>query len=162
MFKSLFSQKREQIHAPLTGKVVLLEEVPDPVFSEKMMGDGVAIVPIQSQVFSPVDGEILNVFPTKHAISIRSKTGAELLIHMGLETVKLNGEGFNVLVENGDKIKKGSPIAEFDIEKVSNTGTNVITPIILVNGDQFKIENRVSDQSIKGGQDMMMEITKIK
>ncbi|HZH61315.1 MAG TPA: PTS glucose transporter subunit IIA [Metabacillus sp.] len=161
MFKSLFTQKKEPIYAPLTGKVVLLEEVPDPVFSQKMMGDGVAIIPTSNQVFSPVDGEILNVFPTKHAISIRSKTGAELLIHMGIETVKLNGEGFNVFVNNGDKIKKGNPIAEFDIEKVLNTGTNVITPIILVNGDQFKIENKVSDQSITGGQDMMMEITKI-
>ncbi len=161
MFKSLFTQKKEIIHTPLTGKVVPLEEVPDPVFSQKMMGDGVAIIPTSNQVFSPVDGEILSVFPTKHAISIRSKTGAELLIHMGIETVKLNGEGFHVLVNEGDKIKKGSSIAEFDIEKVSNTGTNVITPIILVNGDQFKIENRVSHQSITGGQDMLMEITKI-
>lgn len=161
MFKSLFSPKKEQIHAPLTGKVVLLEEVPDPVFSEKMMGDGIAIDPTQNQVFSPVDGEIVSVFPTKHAITIRSKSGAELLIHMGLETVKLNGEGFHVLVEEGDKIKKGNPIAEFDINKVSNTGTKVITPIILLNVKQFKIENRQNNQSVTGGQDMIMEITKI-
>ncbi|PMC34297.1 PTS glucose transporter subunit IIA [Bacillus sp. UMB0899] len=160
MFKSLFTQKKEPVYAPLTGKLVSIEEVPDPVFSQKMMGDGVAIDPSQNQVFSPVDGEVVSVFPTKHAITIRSKSGAELLIHMGLETVKLNGEGFNVLVSEGDKIKKGNPIAEFDIDKVSNTGTKVITPIVLLNGEQFKIENRQNNQSVTGGQDMIMEITK--
>ncbi|WP_175639405.1 PTS sugar transporter subunit IIA [Metabacillus schmidteae] len=160
MFKSLFTQKKEPVHAPLTGKLVSLEEVPDPVFSQKMMGDGIAIDPSENQVFSPVDGEVVSVFPTKHAITIRSKSGAELLIHMGLETVKLNGEGFHVLVGEGDKIKIGNPIAEFDINKVSNTGTKIITPIVLLNGEQFKIENRQSNQSVTGGQDMIMEITK--
>lgn len=160
MFKSLFTQKKESVHAPLTGKLVALEEVPDPVFSQQMMGDGIAIDPTENQVFSPVDGEVVSVFPTKHAITIRSKSGAELLIHMGLETVKLNGEGFNVLVGEGDKIKKGNPIAEFDINKVSNTGTKVITPIILLNGEQYTIENKQNNSSVTGGQDLIMEITK--
>lgn len=160
MFKSLFTQKKEPVHAPLTGKLVSLEEVPDPVFSQKMMGDGIAIDPSQNQVFSPVDGEVVSVFPTKHAITIRSKSGAELLIHMGLDTVKLNGEGFDVLVGEGDKIKKGNPIAEFDLNKVSNTGTKVITPIVLLNGEQFKIENKQNNSSVTGGQDIIMEITK--
>ena len=162
MFNKLFTQKKESIHAPLTGKAVALEQVPDPVFSEKMMGDGMAIEPTENQVFSPVEGEVVSVFPTKHAITIRSKSGAEILIHMGLETVKLNGEGFQVHVAEGDKVKKGNPIAEFDIQQVSNTGTKIITPIILLNGEQFKIENKQNNQSVTGGQDVMMEITKIK
>ncbi|WP_100331300.1 PTS sugar transporter subunit IIA [Bacillus xiapuensis] len=161
MFQSWFKQKKESICAPLTGKVVLLESVPDPVFSQKMMGDGVAIIPTNNQVFSPVDGEIMNVFPTKHAISLRSKAGAELLIHMGLETVNLKGDGFNVLVHEGAQVKQGEPIAEFDIEKVSSHGNDVITPIILVNGDSFKIENRQSNQDTAGGKEIIMEIAKI-
>lgn len=161
MFKSIFKSKKETIIAPLTGKVVALEEVPDPVFSQKMMGDGIAIIPSDNRVFSPIDGEIVDVFPTKHAISLRSKNGAELLIHMGLETVNLKGEGFNVLVNSGDKISKGDLIAEFDIEKVSKFGNNVITPIILLNGEQFKLENKEIKQSITGGNDTLMDIAKI-
>lgn len=162
MFKSLFKKKMEpeQVQAPLTGKVVALEEVPDPVFSQKMMGDGVAIIPSDKQVYSPVDGEVVNVFPTKHAISLRTKAGAELLIHMGLETVELKGEGFNILVQDGTKVSKGDPIAEFDFEKVSSLGKEVITPIILLNGEQFKLENKHTHQSTTGGKDIIMEITK--
>ncbi|WP_394237203.1 PTS glucose transporter subunit IIA [Niallia oryzisoli] len=162
MFKSLFKKKMEpeQVQAPLTGKVVSLEEVPDPVFSQKMMGDGVAIIPSDKQVYSPVDGEIVSVFPTKHAISLRTKAGAELLIHMGLETVELKGEGFQILVQDGSKVSKGEPIAEFDFEKVSSLGKEVITPIILLNGDQYKIENRQTSTSTTGGKDIIMELVK--
>ncbi|MBD8069915.1 PTS glucose transporter subunit IIA [Bacillus sp. PS06] len=163
MFKSLFKKKMEpeQVQAPLSGKMVPLEEVPDPVFSQKMMGDGIAIIPSDKQVFSPIDGEVVNVFPTKHAISLRSKSGVELLIHMGLETVELKGEGFQILVQNGAKVSKGEPIAEFDYEKVSSLGKEVITPVILLNGDQFKIENRQIHQSTTGGKDIIMEISKV-
>ncbi|WP_428909617.1 PTS sugar transporter subunit IIA [Niallia sp. Krafla_26] len=159
MFK-LFKSKKESVYAPLTGKIVPLEEVPDPVFSQKMMGDGVAIIPTDGQVVSPVDGEVISVFPTKHAISLRTNHGAEILIHMGLDTVNLKGDGFTILVDDGAKVTKGTPIAQYDIEKVSNHGNNVITPIILVNGDQFKIENRQSNLSTNGGKDIIMEIIK--
>jgi len=162
MFKSLFKKNKEpeQVQAPLTGKIVALEEVPDPVFSQKMMGDGIAIIPADKKVYSPVDGEVVNVFPTKHAISLRSKMGVELLIHMGLETVELKGEGFQILVQDGTKVSKGDPIAEFDFEKVSSLGKEVITPVILLNGDQFKIENKQINTSTTGGKDTIMEITK--
>ncbi len=162
MFKSLFKKNKEpeQVQAPLTGKIVALEEVPDPVFSQKMMGDGIAIIPADKKVYSPVDGEVVNVFPTKHAISLRSKMGVELLIHMGLETVELKGEGFQILVQDGAKVSKGEPIAEFDFEQVSSLGKEVITPVILLNGDQFKIENKQTGISTTGGKDIIMEITK--
>ncbi|KAA9029946.1 PTS sugar transporter subunit IIA [Niallia endozanthoxylica] len=162
MFKSLFKKNKEpeQVQAPLTGKIVALEEVPDPVFSQKMMGDGIAIIPADKKVYSPVDGEVVNVFPTKHAISLRSKMGVELLIHMGLETVELKGEGFQILVQDGTKVSKGEPIAEFDFEKVSSLGKEVITPVILLNGDQFKIENKQTGASTTGGKDIIMEIAK--
>ncbi len=163
MLKSLFKKKttNTSIIAPLTGKVVLLDEVPDQVFSQKMMGDGIAIIPSANTLVSPVDGEIVNVFPTKHAITIRSKSGVELLIHMGLDTVNLKGEGFKVMVNDGDKIAVGDPIAEFDIDKVSSSGLNTITPIIVVNSEVYKIEDRKQDELVSAGKDLIMEITKI-
>ncbi|WP_071392960.1 PTS sugar transporter subunit IIA [Bacillus tuaregi] len=162
MFKSLFKKKvePEQVMAPLTGKTVTLEDVPDPVFSQKMMGDGMAIIPADKQVYAPVDGEIVNVFATKHAITMRTKAGAEILIHMGLETVELKGEGFNILVQDGTKVTKGQPIAEFDIEKVSSLGKEIITPIILLNGEEFKLENKLTSATTTGGKDIIMEISK--
>src|SRR5699024_3774093 len=102
MFKNLFKKKEtpkeEQIIAPLSGKVKQLEEVPDPTFSEKMMGEGIAIEPDEGLVVAPFDGEIIQVFPTKHAIGIQGESGLEILIHIGLETVSLKGEGFEVFV----------------------------------------------------------------
>ena len=104
MFKKLFGKKEEpiktvQLLAPITGTALSLDNVPDPVFSEKMMGDGIAIEPSEGIVVSPVDGEIIQVFPTKHAIGIRAKNGTEILIHIGLETVSLKGEGFETHVK---------------------------------------------------------------
>ncbi len=96
----------EQVASPLTGKVVPLSEVPDQVFSTKMMGDGFAVEPTDGTVVSPVDGTIVNVFPTKHAIGIQSNTGREVLIHFGIDTVKLNGQGFEALVSEGAAVKK--------------------------------------------------------
>jgi sugar PTS system EIIA component len=162
MFKSIFKKgkKTSTLVAPLTGRVVSLGEVPDQVFSEKMMGDGVAIIPIESTLFSPIDGEVVDVFQTKHAITLRSNEGAEILIHMGLETVNLKGDGFDINVSGGDKISKGSPLAKFDIEKIKGLGYKVITPIILLNGDKFEITHHSSDNEVLGGKDILMEISK--
>src|SRR5699024_10059327 len=93
--------------APMTGKRIALEDVPDKVFSEKMMGDGFAIEPQDGRLVSPVDGKILNIFPTKHAIGIVDDLGHEILIHIGLDTVQLKGQGFTVKVAEGDLIEKG-------------------------------------------------------
>src|SRR5699024_6981164 len=91
---------------PVDGKLVSLEEVPDPVFSEKMMGDGIAVRPTSDEVLSPCDGKIVQVFPTKHAVGIQTANGADVLIHVGLETVELNGEGFTSFVDEGDQVNK--------------------------------------------------------
>ena len=95
---------------PIEGEIIPLDEIPDPVFSQKMMGDGFGIIPSKGLVVSPVDGEIINVFPTKHAVGIMSKQGYEILIHVGLETVNLKGEGFTLLVKQGDHVLKGQKI----------------------------------------------------
>jgi glucose PTS system EIICBA or EIICB component len=146
--------------APLSGKVVSLEEVPDEVFSQKMMGDGIAVQPTSGDVYSPVDGEIVDVFPTKHAITLRSDEGAELLIHLGLETVNLKGEGFEIKVSPKDKIKKGDLIAQFAIDQIGEKGYNTITPIILLNGDQFKIDHSSYPSNVVGGKDVLIKVQK--
>ncbi|WP_102028096.1 glucose-specific PTS transporter subunit IIBC [Salirhabdus sp. Marseille-P4669] len=146
--------------APLSGQAVALEEVPDQVFSEKMMGDGIAIIPTDGKLVSPIDGEVVTVFPTKHAITLKSTEGVELLIHMGLDTVQLKGEGFDIKVQDGQKIKKGDQLANFDLTKVQEAGYNIITPIIIANGDQFKITEAKTGADVVAGQDAVIEVSK--
>lgn len=118
---------------PIAGEVVPLSKVPDPTFAEKMMGDGFAIVPTEGMVVSPVDGEIVNLFPTKHAIGLLSSNGVEILIHFGIDTVNLKGTGFKALVNQGDKVKAGQPLLEVDLEYVKQHARSTITPIIFTN-----------------------------
>ncbi|MDX5474155.1 MAG: PTS glucose transporter subunit IIA [Bacillaceae bacterium] len=139
-FKKLFGRKEEAtkdgaIISPLTGKVVPLEEVPDPVFAQKMMGDGFAIEPTEGAVVSPVDGEIVQFFPTKHAIGIKTASGVEVLIHVGLETVSMNGEGFEGHVQVGDNVKVGTKLISFDLALIAEKAKSTVTPIIMTNGD---------------------------
>ncbi|ELJ9316929.1 PTS glucose transporter subunit IIA, partial [Staphylococcus pseudintermedius] len=107
MFKKLFGKSEEankeiQVYAPMTGEYVKIEDIPDPVFAQKMMGDGFGIRPTEGKVVSPITGVVDNVFPTKHAIGLKADNGLEVLVHIGLDTVQLNGEGFETLVNSGD------------------------------------------------------------
>ena len=102
--------------APLSGKVVALEQVPDPVFAEKALGEGAAIIPESGKIYSPVDGEVASVAATQHAFGFSSTDGLDVLVHVGLETVALNGEGFTVHVKEGDKVKAGDLVAEVDLK----------------------------------------------
>ncbi|MCR2823651.1 N-acetylglucosamine-specific PTS transporter subunit IIBC [Lederbergia panacisoli] len=125
---------------PITGEVIPLTDVPDQVFSQKMMGDGFAIIPEKGAVASPVDGEILNVFPTKHAIGIRSKQGYEILIHVGIDTVNLKGEGFTSHVKEGDNVSKGQEILTFNLDYIKKNATSAITPIIFTNLTKMNVK----------------------
>ncbi|HZG61793.1 MAG TPA: PTS glucose transporter subunit IIA [Anoxybacillus sp.] len=163
MFKKLFGKKErkkeETLFAPLNGKVVDIEQVPDPTFSQKLMGEGIAIEPVDGTVVSPVNGEIIQFFHTKHAIGIRSETGLEILIHVGLETVMLNGEGFTGHVQVGDKVKVGDRLITFDLEFIKEKAASSITPIVITNMDivQSIEKNPVTDA--KAGVDSLMDIT---
>lgn len=129
--------------SPITGEIKPISEVPDAVFSEKMMGDGFAIIPEDGTIVSPVDGTIVNFFPTKHAIGIESDTGLEVLIHVGIDTVKLEGNGFEALIAQGDKVKAGQPLLQVDLDYVKNNATSIITPIVFTNlkaGQSIAIE----------------------
>ncbi|ENH97626.1 PTS system glucose-specific transporter subunit IICBA [Gracilibacillus halophilus YIM-C55.5] len=119
--------------SPIEGEVLPLEEVPDQVFSTKMMGDGFAINPVDGNIVSPVNGKIVNIFPTKHAIGILADNGAELLIHIGLDTVNLKGEGFTAKVEEGDEVKQGQLLMEVDLSYIEENAPSKITPVIFTN-----------------------------
>ncbi|MXQ55241.1 PTS sugar transporter subunit IIA [Shimazuella alba] len=153
MFDKLFGKKQEQelFVSPLSGEMIKMEETPDLVFSKKMMGDGVAIIPFDGKVVAPIDGEIIQIFPTKHAIGILSNKGLEILIHIGLETVAMKGEGFTVYVNKNDKIKAGDLLMEFDLELIKKKASSTVTPIVITNGEKIQsIEKTYSKEAVAG------------
>ncbi|MDC3413265.1 PTS glucose transporter subunit IIA [Aquibacillus sp. 3ASR75-11] len=161
MLKGLFGNKETDVYikAPATGKVVSLEEVPDPTFSQKMMGEGVAIEPAEGKVVAPMDAEIVQVFPTKHAIGLKSKSGIELLIHIGLETVGMNGEGFEAHVKQGDKVKVGDPLVSFDLDLIKQKASSTVTPVIITNSDQYSVEI-LQEESVTAASTELLHVTK--
>ncbi|MEH7336239.1 glucose-specific PTS transporter subunit IIBC [Neobacillus drentensis] len=129
--------------APIKGEIKPITEVPDQVFAGKMMGDGFAIVPAEGTVVSPVDGKIVNLFPTKHAIGILSDGGREILIHVGIDTVNLKGQGFETLVSENERVTKGQPLLKVDLDYIKEHATSTITPIVFTNlteGEKVVIE----------------------
>ncbi|MCC3865623.1 glucose PTS transporter subunit IIA [Terrisporobacter petrolearius] len=137
------------IVAPIEGNAISLEEVGDGVFSEGMLGKGVAIEPTVGRAVSPVDGVISTVFDTKHAVGLTSDNGVEVLIHIGLDTVKLNGQHFTTHVKAGDKVKAGDLLVEFDIEKIKEAGYPTVTPVIVTNTDSYKDVESITKGSVK-------------
>ena len=129
--------KQESIACPIKGKVIELEEVGDEAFSGGMLGEGFAVVPGEGKLYAPVDGIIAAVFRTKHALAMESKEGAEVLIHLGLDTVKRNGKGFYMKVEAGQKVKKGELICEFDLEDIKADGYVMTTPVVISNNAEY-------------------------
>ncbi len=125
--------KNEVIYAPITGEMKDMSETPDATFAQKMMGDGVVIFPSEGSVFAPFDGEVTFVFGTKHAIGLISALGTEMLIHVGIDTVQLDGKGFEVFVNDGDKIKKGDILIKFDIDYLIENAPSLATPIVFTN-----------------------------
>ncbi|MEH7246204.1 glucose-specific PTS transporter subunit IIBC [Neobacillus niacini] len=123
----------EGFMAPLKGELKPITEVPDQVFAGKMMGDGFAIVPSEGTIVSPVNGKIVNLFPTKHAIGILSDTGREILIHVGIDTVNLKGQGFETLVSENDIVEQGQPLLKVDLDYIKEHATSTITPIVFTN-----------------------------
>jgi len=140
---SINAVKETTIASPLKGKVLPITEVPDQVFAGKMMGDGFAVEPVDGEIVSPVDGKVVNVFPTKHAIGLLSKGGREILIHFGIDTVKLQGEGFTAFVKEGDEVKVGQTLMKADIEAIKDKVPSIITPVVFTNlaeGESISIE----------------------
>ena len=152
--------KSSKILSPMTGEAVGLGEVPDPVFSQKIVGDGMAVIPSEGKLLSPVDGEIISVADTKHAYGLRTAEGLELLIHVGLETVHLNGECFQVFVKPGDKVKAGDLLAEVDLAYLKERGINPITPVLVCGGFQGQQLNAAAGP-VQAGKTVLMELSEV-
>ena len=127
-----------EIASPLDGKEIALKDVDDEVFASGVTGKGIAIIPENNTVLSPADGTVSVLFPSKHAVGITTKEGIEILVHIGLNTVMLNGEGFTTFVKQGDQVKKGQKLLEFDKDFITNKGCSLQSPLIITNADQFK------------------------
>ena len=149
--------KKIRISAPVSGKVIPIESVPDSVFSEKVLGDGVAIMPTDGKIYSPVDGVVENVAETLHAYGFRSDDGIEVLVHFGLETVGLGGNGFKSHVKAGDRVKKGQLVAEVDVELLKENNINLITPVVICQADGFNIDKE-KDKSVLAGAEGIMTL----
>lgn len=161
MFGFLKKKKTEYLlGSPAKGKAVPLSQVTDPTFSEGMLGDGVAVIPSEGKIYAPIDGEVGMVFDTLHAVSLTAECGAEILIHVGLDTVTLKGEGFTSHVQAGDKVKKGDLLLEVDLEKVKAAGFDTITPMLICNTDDYESVEGLSGKDVVPGDDVIRIVAK--
>lgn len=137
--KKMFGGKDDKkvILAPVEGKAVSLKEVNDPTFSQEILGKGVAVIPSKGRVVAPADGVVSVFFETKHAVSITADNGAEIIVHVGLDTVNLKGEHYTAYKKQGDKVKAGELLLEFDLEAIKAAGYDVITPVIICNTPDY-------------------------
>lgn len=158
-FTKLFGKHTDGICAPIAGKAVPITEVPDPTFSEGMLGNGIAIEPTDGKVYAPCDATVDTMFSTGHAVSLVADFGAEILIHVGLETVGLEGKPFKVHVANGDKVKKGQLMIEVDLEAIKEAGLPTITPVLICNSDDYPtFKTHVGDAVTN--EDVVIELAK--
>lgn len=148
-----------EILSPLAGKAIALEDVPDPTFAEGILGLGAAVEPSEGKITAPADGTVGTLFDTHHAIGLNLDNGAELLIHIGINTVELNGEGFTAHVSEGDRVKKSQTLITFDKELIASKGYKTVTPVIVTNPDEYSAVKRVADGNVTE-KDVLIELAK--
>lgn len=166
MFKNLFGKKKEEkskepleIKSPVNGKYVKIEDIPDPVFAEKMMGEGFGIEPVDGKIVAPVSGEVIQVFQTNHAVGIKTASGAEVLIHIGLETVAMEGKGFTGHVSEGDNVRAGDLLVEVDLPLVEAEANSTITPVIITNSNDIVASyDVVNTGDVTAGESVVMKV----
>ncbi|WP_010529371.1 PTS system trehalose-specific EIIBC component [Lentibacillus jeotgali] len=145
------------IYSPVSGEVRQLKEVPDPTFSQKMMGDGLAVEPSEGKVVAPINGEVVQLFPTKHAVGIQGDSGIEILIHIGLDTVNMDGEGFEASVGQGDYVKAGDTLITFDKNLVLEKAQGAVTPVIITNGNEVETLEKTGDNTVEAGSSVLLK-----
>ena len=160
----MFKGKKEEVAtidilAPITGEIIAIEDVPDVVFAEKIVGDGIAIRPTGNKMVAPCDGEIGKIFETNHAFSLESDTGIELFVHFGIDTVELKGQGFTRIASEGQKVKAGDTIIEFDLEYLTANAKSILTPVVISNMDELKELQKMSG-TVTVGVDAVLKIIK--
>lgn len=155
MFSFFKKEEPFKVVACVDGKCIALSEVKDDVFSQKMMGDGFAVIPSSDTIVSPVSGTIETIFPTKHALGIKAKDGIEIILHIGLDTVNLNGEGFTVLTKTYAKVKAGDELVRIDREFLLEKGYDLSTMVIFTAGYEKEIHLSKEGQQVKAGETLI-------
>lgn len=140
------------VWSPLTGRIVLLQDVNDEVFAERVMGDGVAIAPTDGTVVAPVEGRIVKLFPGGHAIALQTADGLQVLVHVGIDTVHLKGDGFEVHAADGDEVKVGDRLVTVDLTRLEELGVDSTSPIIIISGEPARV---VVDEAAVAGQPLL-------
>ena len=158
-FKKLFGKNTDDFYAPMAGKAIPITQVPDPTFAEKMLGNGIAIEPAEGKVYAPCNATVDMMFTTGHAVSLVADCGAEILIHVGLETVSLEGKPFKTHAANGDKVKKGQLLIEVDLEAVKAAGLQTVTPMVICNTDDYATFNTIVGKDVTND-DVVIELAK--
>ncbi|MEZ4741829.1 MAG: glucose PTS transporter subunit IIA [Bdellovibrionota bacterium] len=153
--ESVSLEKRLLLHAPINGEVLSLKDVPDPTFADLLLGDGFAIRPADGVVYAPFNAEVVQLFRTNHAIGLKSENGLEVLIHIGIDTVKLNGDGFKAFVKVGERVVSGQKLIEFDYEKISKQAKSLITPVVVTNMDLVESLNIVRFGNVEKGNEVI-------
>lgn len=132
-----FKKITESVYSPVSGRIVSLDEVPDPVFAKRSVGDGFAVIPTDGSFRSPVDGELVLVAKTRHAFAVRTHEGAEILVHIGIDTVTLKGKGFTGHRQAGETVSRGDIIISCDLDDMQSKVPSMVTPVLLTNGAKF-------------------------
>ena len=159
--KKMFEKnaKTISIKAVEDGRTIPMDEVNDQTFAQELLGPGIAIVPSNGTVVSPINGTIATVMDTKHAVCIQGEDGLELIVHAGLDTVELNGKYYQTYKEIGDQVKAGDVLLEFDLEEITKAGYDVTTPIVITNLGDYKITKCLTGQQVKAGEEVI-QLTK--
>ena len=147
--------KDATLGAHMNGTMLLMNEVQDEAFASCALGDGVAIEPSEGKLYAPADGEITNVFDTKHAVGMLTTDDVEVLMHVGIDTVRLNGKHFTTCVNEGDQVKKGDLLLTFDMAAIRKEGYLCTTPMIITNTDDYRAVKPLATGDVKAGQDML-------
>lgn len=155
----LFSRKKiDEFVSPAKGKLIHLDKVSDPVFSQKLMGDGFAVAPSDNEIVAPIGGVIGTVFPTKHALMITSKHGLEIMLHLGIDTVELKGKPFEMFIKEGDTVKAGQKLATMDLEQVKEAKKDSSIMTIITNSDAVKEMGTFEEKDVLAG-DQALDVT---
>ena len=159
--KKMFEKNAKTISlkAVEDGRTIPMDEVNDQTFAQELLGPGIAIVPSNGTVVSPINGTIATVMDTKHAVCIQGEDGLELIVHAGLDTVDLNGQYYQTYKEIGDQVKAGDVLLEFDLEEITKAGYDVTTPIVITNLGDYKITKCLTGQQVKAGEEVI-QLTK--
>ncbi len=160
--KKMFEKNVQKlsVKSPENGTTISMSEVKDETFAQELLGPGIAIIPVDGKVISPIDGVIAMVFDTKHAICIQGDDDLEMIVHVGLDTVQLNGKYYQAYKKQGDQVKAGDVLLEFDLSEITEAGYDVTTPIVITNLGGYRITKCLTGKEVKAGDEVMQLIKK--